>query len=77
MPSPAASSMPDSDAAAPGRPNPIAVARGWLGARLAERPESGYWLDGRPVSLTAIMRETNRLIALEGLEPIGPEHWRA
>lgn len=69
--------MSEPEAPAPGKPNPIAVARGWLGARLVERPVSGYWLDGRPVSLTAIMREANRLIAGEGLEQIGPEHWRA
>lgn len=40
--------------------NPIDQARLWLSGRLFEK-RGGYWLDNRPVSLTHIMVETNRL----------------
>jgi hypothetical protein len=51
------------------KPNPIAIAQVWLGSRLQERP-SGYWLDGIPVSLKTIMRETNRLLVASGCDQI-------
>lgn len=53
------------------RANPLFVASAWLGSRLVEKPGSGYWLDGRPVSLTTIMRETNRILSDSGAEQIG------
>lgn len=57
------------------RINPLALAKRWLGARLVEKP-TGYWLDGLPVNLPAIMKETNRLFLADGMEQIGPEGWR-
>lgn len=57
------------------KPNPLALARIWLGRRLVEKP-SGYWLDGLPVGLAKIMVETNRLLKASGCEMIGPEKWR-
>jgi len=36
---------------------------------VTERP-SGYFLDGRPVNLTEIMREVNRMRATIGVEQI-------
>lgn len=52
-----------------GKPNPLAIARLWLGTRLVEKP-SGYWLDSVPVGLTGIMQATNRLMKKEGAEQI-------
>ena len=57
------------------RPNPLAVAHTWLGRRLVEKP-SGYWMDGRPVSLDTIMKTTNRILKLNRREQIGPQKWR-
>lgn len=51
------------------RPNPVAVAVTYLGNRLQERP-SGFWLDGRPVSLDTMMRECNRVRVGLGLAQI-------
>jgi hypothetical protein len=57
------------------RPNPMAVASYWLGARLIEKP-SGYWLDGVPVNLPKIMQETNRALVQAGVDQLGPDGWR-
>lgn len=57
------------------KPNPLAVAKAWLRGRFVEKP-SGFWLDGRPVSLTTLMREANALIRRAGAEQVGPEEWR-
>ena len=51
------------------RPNPIHTARQWLGPRVVERP-SGYFLDGVPVNLTAMMREANRMMKEQGAEQL-------
>ncbi len=56
-------------------PNPIAVARAWLGARMTETPD-GYRLDGIPRESGYIVREANRLRKSKGLPQVGPEHWR-
>ena len=58
------------------KPNPLVIAGLWLGHRLVEKP-SGYWLDGLPVNLDTIMRETNRLLKKAGAEQIiGSDRWR-
>lgn len=56
-------------------PNPISVARAWLGERLTETPD-GYRLDGVPVRAADLVIEANRLRILKGLPQVGPEHWR-
>lgn len=48
------------------RPNPLFNAKAWLGDRLVEKT-GGYWLDGRPVSTTQMIREYNRLRVVSGL----------
>jgi len=48
------------------KPSPLAVAAHWLASRLVEKP-GGYFLDGTPVSLNQLMKETNRLLAKNGL----------
>ena len=50
--------------------NPLALAHHWLKRRLVEK-ESGFWLDGRPVSLDQVMRETNRVLKANGVEQVG------
>jgi len=55
--------------AAKPKPNPLQVAKQWLGKRLVERP-SGYWLDSVPVNLTCIMRATNTVIKAHGAEQL-------
>lgn len=52
-----------------GKENPIALARYALGTRLIEK-DSGYWLDNRPVSVTQIMQEYNRLRMAIGQQQI-------
>jgi hypothetical protein len=52
------------------KPNPLKVAKIWLGGRLVEKPV-GYFLDDLPVNLDTILRETNRLIKAQGAEQIG------
>lgn len=52
------------------KPNPISVAKHYLNLigrspRLVER-NTAYWLDGRPATITDIMRETNRLRLHDG-----------
>lgn len=47
------------------KPNPLSVAKHYLNLcnrepRLIEK-NTAYWLDGAPVTITDIMRETNRL----------------
>lgn len=49
--------------------NPIALARHALGQRIIEKP-SGYWMDNRPVSVTEIMKEYNRLRIAIGQQQI-------
>jgi hypothetical protein len=62
--------------APPVKPNPIHVALSHLAGRLEEKP-SGYWLDGCPVNLTSIMRETNRIRASKGMEQLTANaEWR-
>ena len=59
------------------KPNPLHLAQMVLGKRLVEKP-SGYWMDGRPVSLTTIMQAANAVRQKMGLQPIpGPSHWAA
>jgi hypothetical protein len=58
------------------KPNPLKVASVWLGKRLVEKP-SGYWLDGVPVNLDAIMQATNQILKAEGVEQVTYcERWR-
>lgn len=58
-----------------GKPNPIDTARLWLGTRLAER-DGGFWLDGLPTRLDAVIRETNRLLKAAGMETLrGSPAW--
>jgi hypothetical protein len=58
------------------KPNPLRLAGVWLGLRLRETPD-GFRLDGVPVNLTAVMRETNRLLKAAGMEQIVcNEAWR-
>lgn len=58
------------------RPNPLTVAHRWLGPRLVEK-ESGFWMDGGPVSLDGVMRATNRLLKAAGIEQLTTsERWR-
>lgn len=52
-----------------GKANPLHTASVWLGRRLVERP-SGYFLDRVPVSLDQVMRETNRVLAANGIEQV-------
>lgn len=57
------------------RPNPLTVAKGWLGNRLVEKP-SGFWLDGRPASLDTVMRASNGAAKEAGVEQITySERW--
>lgn len=49
-----------------GKPNPLATAMHHLGSRFGERGDT-FYLDGRPVNLADVMRETNRLRAGQGL----------
>lgn len=57
------------------KPNPVFVAVTYLGSRLEERP-SGFWLDGRPVSLDTMMRECNRVRVAMGMEQVrGSDRW--
>ncbi len=54
--------------------NPLAIAKTWLGKRLVEKP-SGYWLDGCPANLIAIMKAANSLMKASGAEQLGPRAW--
>jgi hypothetical protein len=58
----------------PDKPNPVTVASRWLGSRLVEKP-SGFWLDGRPVSLDTLMRATNEVLKGYGMPQVGVEKW--
>ena len=51
------------------RLSPLAVAAAQLRGRLEERGDA-FRLDGRPVNLADVMRETNRLLAEQGLEQV-------
>jgi len=57
----------DSAVAPPDKPNPVKVAGRWLGNRLIEKP-SGFWLDGSPASLDAVMRAANTVLKGQGVE---------
>lgn len=59
----------------PDRPNPVTVAKRWLGSRLVEKP-SGFWLDGMPVSTEEVVKAGNRVLKTNGIEQCGPEKWR-
>ena len=50
--------------------NPVALAHHWLKRRLVEK-ESGFWLDGNPVSLDTVMKETNRVLKTNGIDQVG------
>src|SRR5580698_6033976 len=66
----------DSVAATPDKPNPVRVAGRWLGNRLVEKP-SGFWLDGRPASLDAVMRAANAVLKSQGVEQcVNKPEWR-
>jgi hypothetical protein len=57
------------------KPNPLDVAKLWLGKRLVEKP-AGYFLDSVPVNLTCIMKAANRVIKAEGGEQVSySEEW--
>lgn len=62
--------------------NPLALARNWLGKRLVEKPAGPeqrlcYWLDGLPVNLEVIMRETYGRMIAAGVEPEIPNpRWK-
>jgi hypothetical protein len=51
------------------KPSPLAVAQATLGSRFGERPET-LLLDGQPAKLTAIMKETNRVLKDQGLPQV-------
>lgn len=55
----------------PEKVSPMTSAQIWLGNRLEERGESGYYLDGQPVRLDDIMKATNRVLKAHGQEQIG------
>ena len=58
-----------------GRVSPLAVAAAQLRGRFEERGDA-FHLDGRPVNLAAVMRETNRLLAAQDLAQVpGPPSW--
>jgi hypothetical protein len=58
------------------RPNPVAHARAWLGPRVVER-NTGYFLDGCPANLDAIIRAANELLKAAGESQIeGRPQWR-
>lgn len=52
------------------RQNPLVFAKTWLMARYVEKP-SGFWLDGVPVSLDALMRAANTAAKAQGAEQLG------
>jgi hypothetical protein len=52
------------------RASPVTTAQRWLGDRLEDRGESGYYLDGQPAKLDAIMRATNRVLKRHGQEQV-------
>ena len=55
--------------------NPVALAHHWLKRRLIEK-ESGFWLDGNPVSFDDVIRATNRVLKANGREQVGTkETW--
>lgn len=47
------------------RPNPIKVAKLCLGSRMEEK-KGLFWLDDLPVSMSDLMRETNRILTSRG-----------
>lgn len=49
--------------------SPLVIACNILGSRLVEKP-AGYFLDGNPVNLTAIMKAANQTLLKRGLEQI-------
>lgn len=54
--------------------DPESIRSAWLsafGKRLSIDGESGFWLDGLPVSLDHLMLETNRVRKANGLAPVG------
>jgi hypothetical protein len=52
-------------------PNPLTLASLWLGRRLVEKADSGFWLDGTPASLDDVMRATNRILKAHRIEQLG------
>ncbi len=55
--------------------NPMAVALRTLGPRLTEA-NGAYRLDGTPTNFFDLMKETNRVLAKQGLSQVGPDSWR-
>lgn len=55
----------------PEKVSPLTAAQRWLGNRLEDRGESGYFLDGQPARLDDMMKATNRVLKTHGQEQIG------
>ncbi len=73
---PAGMTSPQDSAPPDAKPNPLSMAKVWLGKRLVEKP-GGYWLDGVPVGLHDIMRAFNRMRVAMGVEQVvANETWR-
>jgi hypothetical protein len=54
----------------PVKVSPLTAAQRWLGPRLEDRGESGYYLDGQPAKLNDIMRATNRVLKAHGYDQV-------
>ncbi|WP_435008014.1 hypothetical protein P12x_005281 [Tundrisphaera lichenicola] len=52
------------------RQNPLAFAKTWLMERFVEKP-TGFWLDGVPVNLDALMQAANAVVKANGAEQLG------
>ncbi len=53
--------------------SPLTAAQRWLSERLVDRGETGYFLDGRPAGLHAVMRATNRVLKSYGMDQVGKD----
>jgi hypothetical protein len=54
--------------------DPDAIRTAWrdaFGARLRINDERGFWLDGEPIALDDLMRETNRIRKERSQKPVG------
>lgn len=71
IPKPARQPAERHDYTPPEVASPLTVAQRWLGARLQDRGDRGYYLDGQPVKLHAIMRATNRVLKSCGMDQVG------